>query len=280
VDIGTTLERTIEPVDVAYLLDVDGVVSDPFKKRVTEPKFFSAFAAALLRGDVVALNTGRSISWLLERIIEPLRGRVLHDGALAHFSAFGEKGAAWVWFDHRGTMHRGKDDDLSLAGAVRDQVRGLVKARYADWMFFDETKETMISVEIRDGCDPQVFSSMQHRLEEDLSALFRTAIQAGDLRIDGTTIATDVQHGSAGKALGARRFIDLLTGQRLRPSRFVAFGDSDSDLDMADELHRQGRRVEFVYVSPTVLAHEFHRPYAIKHEESGRGALRHLDPHP
>jgi hypothetical protein len=177
-------------------------------------------------------------------------------------------------------MHRGKADELTVASSIRDKVRGLVQARYADWMFLDETKETMVTVEIRSGCDAQAFSTMQRRLKEELSTLFRPAIRAGELRIDATTIATDLQHGAAGKALGAQRFIDLLIAQQIRPERFVAFGDSCSDLEMADELHRQGRKVEFIYVSPTVLPHEHYKPYAIKYEESTGGALRHLGPHP
>jgi hypothetical protein len=263
-------------VEVAYLLDVDGVVSDPFEKRVTEPAFFTAFAAALGRGEAVALNTGRSIAWLLERVIEPLRARVPDACALARFAAVGEKGATWAWFDERGAMHRGRADELAVAPSVRDAVRAIVEASYAEWMYFDETKETMVSVELRVGCAPEAFAGAQRRLVRELSSRFRPSLERRELRIDATVIATDLQHGSAGKALGARRFLDLLAMQRRTPERFVAFGDSGSDLEMADELQRQGRRVEFVYVARERPPDGLRKPYPIVYVEPGRAALRHL----
>jgi hypothetical protein len=57
-----------------------------------------------------------------------------------------------------------------------------------------------------------------------------------------------MQNVHVGKALGARQFVELLRERGIGPRRFLVFGDSISDYDMAKELHRLGLLVEFVFV--------------------------------
>ena len=69
-----------------------------------------------------------------------------------------------------------------------------------------------------------------------------------DLKIDPTTIATDIENSHVGKALATERFLQFVKDKDVKPGRFIAIGDSKSDFEMADELQRRGKKVEMVYV--------------------------------
>lgn len=60
VNLAPTTPETERMTDVAFLLDVDGVVTDPEKKQVVEPQIFDRIIENLTTGNPVALNTGRS----------------------------------------------------------------------------------------------------------------------------------------------------------------------------------------------------------------------------
>jgi len=49
-------------------------------------------------------------------------------------------------------------------------------------------------------------------------------------------------------ARGADRFLQFLEYRGILPNRFIAFGDSRSDFEMADELRRRDKQVNFVFV--------------------------------
>jgi hypothetical protein len=70
-------------------------------------------------------------------------------------------------------------------------------------------------------------------------------------RIDPSVIATDVESARSGKALGARRALELLRADGPLPRAWQTVGDSRSDYAMADQLHALGHRVRHVDVRPT-----------------------------
>ena len=86
-------------------------------------------------------------------IINPLRERVSDVSILQNLAAVGEKGGTWITFDEAGDMHEGKARELSVPEELKERVRKLIAEKYSDSMFFDETKETMLSTEMIDGHD-------------------------------------------------------------------------------------------------------------------------------
>jgi len=50
-------------VDIAWIFDIDGVVTNPLLVHIADK---------LKSGEPVAFNAGRSTSWLIERVINPL----------------------------------------------------------------------------------------------------------------------------------------------------------------------------------------------------------------
>lgn len=244
------IPETRRRVSEGLLFDVDGVLSDPRDKYVKHPEILDVIKEKLQAGEPVCLNTGRSTSWVMENIVEHMPN--MDKRAFANLIIVGEKGGSWVIFDTDGHSQHGFAESLAIPDDVKAGVRKLIDEKYADIMSYDETKQTMISVEMINGADLSEFATRQIELCSDLEELLAQSGQAGIYHIDPTTIATDIESQHAGKALGSDRFIEFLNMRGVVVDQYRAFGDSASDLAMADELVRRGKQVEFIYVGDKI----------------------------
>jgi hydroxymethylpyrimidine pyrophosphatase-like HAD family hydrolase len=231
-----------------YLFDVDGVITNPQEKKISDEAMFDEIIARLQAGEPVCFNTGRSTSWVEERVVGPMLEKLEDRSILQNLIVVGEKGGTWTTFGLEGEPRHDAVATISVPDELKDRVRGLIDEKYSDAMFFDESKETMLSVEMADGYDLAAFTALQADFVRDLQALLIETGTDTTYRIDPTTIATDVESPNVSKALGSDRFIEFLKARDVVVDSFEAFGDSGSDAAMADELARRGRTVEFVYV--------------------------------
>lgn len=249
----------------AALFDVDGTLTDPIEKKVVNPEVYDEFIDRLAAGEAIGLNTGRSVKWVEGNFMQPLvqrmRERDIEPSILERMIVVGEKGGTWATYDANGLASYGRNDKLAIPATTKKAVRKLIDEKYADAMFFDDTKETMISVEMRDGYNMTDFSSRQAELQTELQQILAQkdseragdkAMQNSDLIIDATTIATDIQSKHVGKDLGSARFLEFLEARHITPrgAAIDAYGDSPSDLAMASHLKRLGLHAQFVYVGP------------------------------
>lgn len=234
----------------AWLFDVDGVLTDPELKRVTHPAIYDELIARLRKGEPVGLNTGRSLHFI-EGVLAPLEARLkdMEDKRLLrHLVAIGEKGSAQLTYQPDGT-HATRVDPLVVPATLREEVRALAReAPFASCMFFDETKQTMVSLELREGHTLAEFEPRQRALVGALRRILEHGGWQEEFRIDPTRIATDVEHRHVGKAQGAARFVAWLAAQGIDPLHYVCFGDSPSDYDMLGELLRLGKSAELIFV--------------------------------
>ena len=244
----TSKARNAVAIPRAFILDCDGVLTDPVVKCVTRLDVFTALGERLDRGEVVTINTGRSIAWLIRNGIIDFVERAVHNKAnLERFMVVCEKGASWVTFIG-GVIRTNIDKSITVPEAVREDVYDLVQDHFLDCMFWDPTKLTMISVEMIDGLPVDAFQKRQAELVVELKAILDLPEHRPlQLEIDPSTIATDIQDRRAGKHLGARRIVDWLERRGLAPEHFVTIGDSQSDTAMAEEL-QDAHAVDFVYV--------------------------------
>ncbi len=265
-----TTPEAIQTIPLALLLDVDGVLTDPTYKEVLQPEIFNHLENHMQIGNAVTLNTGRSNEWMIKRIIKPLGEKVSNKSILTNFFAVGEKGLTWIsfdpsgnliegFFDRNGELVEGFDKSVFLDKETVEQfnlleteTKELVKRPdVAETTFFDSSKKAMISTEMHDKYpDHKKYADNQIQFTAELKRLIQKAGLEDEFDVDPTTIATDIQLTNAGKHLGAKRILDWLGSKNIAPQHFVAFGDSDSDLAMADELASQGKSVDFFYVKP------------------------------
>ena len=247
-DHSTISHETAQTVPAAFLFDVDGVITNPVEKKVTEPELFDELAKLLSNGIPVTLNTGRSLSWMLDKVIKPLEEKIKDKSQLANFLAVGEKGGSWMSYEN-GQWQTHVDESISVPKSLQDQVRTLIETDFLDSMFYDESKLTMISTEMIDGFDNTVFSQRQKTLEERMREILNSPeYQNLNLKLDPTQIATDIQNSHTGKHLGARRIVQWLTTRGVKPLHMITVGDSQSDTEMAEELQNEFS-TEFVFVN-------------------------------
>jgi hypothetical protein len=260
-----------------YLFDVDGVVTNPQEKKVTDEALFDEFISRLEAGEPICFNTGRSTIWVMENVITPMRERMQDVSLLQNVVIIGEKGGTWTTFNEAGEAHSDAVETISVPDELKDRVRQLITEKYSDAMFFDESKQTMLSVEMNDGYDLAEFTIRQQEFVRDIETLLRETGTNETYRIDPTTIATDIESPHVSKALGADRFTDFLEYRAIVPEEYTAFGDSGSDAAMADELARRRKKVSLVYVGSDVSSVTPKANYPISHVDGfNRGTLEYL----
>jgi len=86
-----------------------------------------------------------------------------------------EKGGAWAPITGDGMGEVAVDSSVALPAAAVDGIRSLVRERFADTMFFDETKRAMISVEQRTDVDSDTYTEAQTRFQDAAFDLYEFA---------------------------------------------------------------------------------------------------------
>lgn len=269
----------LKTVPRAFLFDVDGVLTDPAAKKITKESLPMAIADRINRGEIVSLNTGRSLSWLIEHdVIGSIERAVEDKGKLSDFIAIGEKGGTWLtWED--GEWKTNIDESIRVPESLAVGARNLIESEFSDSMFYDASKLTMISTEMIDGYSVPEFSKRQLELIPRLREIIAEPdYKTLDLQVDPTTIATDIQNRQVGKHLGARRIADWLKDKGIKPEHFITVGDSQSDTEMAEEL-QDDYSCEFVFVGdPAKLNKDkLHCPVLITDKKYEEGTLEFLE---
>ncbi|MFC8302884.1 hypothetical protein ACFUCV_04270 [Specibacter sp. NPDC057265] len=258
---------------LALLLDVDGPLASPLTRRVA-PDIISSLIALVRHGIPVVFNTGRSDAFIADQLMAPMLQAGLPAGATVH--AICEKGAVWFSFTDAGPGNIQVDHELAMPAAFGDAVRELVAHSYAEYMFFDETKRAMVSVEQNIEVESAAYLAQQAKFDAEVLALLSAhdlgavhlAHQAPDssggidYRVDPSIISTDIESVRLGKDLGASRAVELLAAQGIVPQAWRTVGDSRTDYAMADWLHHQDHPVVHVDVRPADGMPE--KPYPIK----------------
>ena len=272
---------------LGLLLDVDGPVASPHTRTVA-PALLEHLRRLLGAGVPVVLNTGRAVDFVTQRVLGPLAAGGLPAGARLH--AVCEKGGVWTT---AGAVEVHLDAELTVPAICRAVLGELLDDGYDDAMFLDTGKRTMATVEARTDVPAAFYAERQRAFDADLADRLSAAglgVRLGDRslpdaagrtpwRIDPSVIATDVESVRSGKALGARRALELLRDDGVLPRVWHTVGDSRSDYAMADHLHGLGAQVTHVDVGPQP---PLDRPYPVRtvpgpgYEAAGGAHLRKL----
>ena len=231
----------------AWLFDVDGVITSPTDKKITQPQILDQLIKRLKKGEPIGLNTGRSRDFVVEKVLIPLEEKIEERNLLNLVVAVAEKGGVFITYENEERVEK-INQDLKVPEELINRVRKLTESEFSDTMFFDETKRTMISVEMLDSSNLDTFHEKQNYLVERLNELLEELSLSQNLEIDPTNIAIDVENKHVGKDLGTKIFLNILEKKGITPSNFICFGDSKSDFEMLDELNAADKKVEFVFV--------------------------------
>lgn len=248
------------------LFDIDGVITEPVTGEV-ESGVVEEIVAILEQGEPVAFNTGRGLHWVFRDILPYFEARVSRPSVMNKLCIVYQKGAFRIAFNLKGEpeMPVAAPGIALIPDYLRAEVLQLITANYFETMFPGEEKEAVLSPQFKPGADFASYKMDQERLVDDLRAMLERYNLADLFRVDPTRIATDVEDKRLGKALGTQQVLAWLREQRLRPAYFIAFGDSRSDVGMAEEIHQQGLPVELVFVGEKSQLQGLQLPFPVSH---------------
>ncbi|MCI4657684.1 hypothetical protein [Cryobacterium zhongshanensis] len=248
---------------LGLLLDVDGPIASPVTRTIRRDSIIADLITLAAANVPIAFITGRSALFIREQVITPL----LAAGLPETMRMYGvcEKGAVWFPITAAGMGPVVVDPSVALPAAAVDAIRSLVHDRFADTMFFDETKEAMVSVEQRtDAADADYAAAAVDFNEASFTILtgLGLGVRFGDrvapdtsgavpFRIDPTIISTDIESVTLDKDHGAERALAFFAESGPLPRVWRSVGDSRSDYLMADHLHTAGYEVAHVDVRPS-----------------------------
>jgi len=282
--------------NLGLLFDVDGPIASPVTRTIAIRSIVTDLVAMTAAGVPIAFITGRSGDFIRNQVVRPLCDAGLREALDEHgarmFGVF-EKGGAWAPIAGEGMGDVTVDASVAFDAEAADAVRALVRERFADTMFFDETKRAMISVEQRTDVDAPTYAEAQSRFQDEAFALLAglgVGLRYGDrvapdasgavpYRIDPTIISTDIESVLLDKDRGAQRAFDYFAARGPLPRRWRSIGDSRSDYKMADFVHGAGYDVAHVDVRPADGVLD--RPYEVitigdaVHDEAGAEFLAH-----
>lgn len=230
-----------------YMLDVDGVVTNPGTKR-PHPRILAFIANCLLHDRPIAMATTRDFAWLNQFVISPIRP-YLSPNRMDNLFVSTEKAAVSVSFVN-GQEHKEIDTSVVVPDKLRETVRqALIEQGRSK--IFNYPKEAVHTIEINGAETKEKEKPQQDELDE-----FNTWLQSEvmpefpDYKADRTAIAIDIFHRSGNKILSAQRFVEFLRrkGLDLDGKRFVAVGDGFPDMEMAIGLRNEGLDVTFAWV--------------------------------
>ncbi len=264
--------------NLGLLFDVDGPIASPISRTIAIDSILSDLVTLVSAGVPIAFITGRSDVFIREHVILPLfaagLGAALAVPGARMFGVF-EKGATWAPITAEGMGELRMDLSVALPQPVVDEIRELVASEFSDTMFFDETKNAMISVEQRTDVEHARYRAAQRRFDEASFAVLARhglGVRYGDqnsadendelpFRVDTTIISTDIESVLLDKDRAAERALEYFAEHGPLPRLWRSVGDSRSDYLMADHLHAAGYEVAHVDVRPSDGMLE--RPYPI-----------------
>lgn len=247
---------------LGLLLDVDGPIASPITRTIATPSIVTDLVTLATGNVPIAFITGRSAAFIRDEVVAPL----VAAGLPTDFRMYGvcEKGAVWFPISAQGMGDVVVDETVALPEAVVAELRRLVDDNYSDTMFFDETKQAMVSVEQRTDVDHGTYLAAQEGFNE---AAFTVLVDHGlgvrfgnrevpdangdiPFRVDPTIISTDIESVRLDKDHAAERALAYFAETGPLPQLWRSVGDSRSDYLMADHLHAAGYDVSHVDVRP------------------------------
>lgn len=253
----------------AWIFDVDGVIANP-ETKTPNPEILTHLEHILTTEDILSINTGRSVSWLQDNLFSKLN---LTDKTSTLFFSC-EQGGVWG-FVKSSEVKTFVDNNQIISPELQEKVKELVKPYTT--LFYDDSKKTMISLEMNDGTDLQEFEKEKEKLTPILQTLIDE--HGGQYVVSPSIIALDLQKRFEGKDQGVTRILSMWAERNLNPDEVITVGDSPSDILMAEELHLAHFNVEFVYVGDKDLEGNKDISVVKTREKFEKGTLEYLANH-
>lgn len=245
-----TNEKTTQNESTVYVFDVDGVLCDIGEPINTD---VLRHIAKLLDDSVyVAINTGRGYDRVGVEAVEPLQAFLTDQSRMSHLFVSTEMGGVTTRFVNGEEVYT-LTEFCDSAELKRRAVAVYEHAGAAMTMANYDYKKTMSTfVKLAEATQADF-----DRQKSELVSELQQAFKHDDVTIATTVESVDVHARRAGKHAGAQLIKQWVQSvSDISHDRFICFGDSTNDYEMARYFAEQGAQAQFVFTGETLTADE------------------------
>jgi hypothetical protein len=237
----------MKTVDRMLVFDVDGVITNPKKKRVTEPEILDEIIKQLEKSDPAALVTGRAHEWIIDRVIGLIENKAQDRIILDNLFISKEFGGAYSIYEN-GVRKDFSNEHSTISKDLLNEVSKIVNNNFSDSMFVDPDKKTMISIEMKDNFSIEKFRIFQGEFLKEIRKIIRKYDPDQQLDVHVDIIATNIRNKNSNKRYATKQLLGWLSDKKISPKKYFVFGDTVGDRDIAQELYEGKFPVKFVFV--------------------------------
>ncbi len=229
-----------------WIFDIDGVITDPTTKKIIHPQIIERIEQKLNQKIPVCFNTGRSSDWVQKTIVTQFKS----DTPLEFLFCACEMGNVILQYNQDNTPRESVHNADLIPSQLYATIKEIVASSYLDSMFVDDTKKSILTIEMKDGFDQDHYEELQSRLSGEIRIILKNYHPGIHVRPSSSNIAIDIKPITSNKELGAEQILTWLKTKNLSLDQFqfITFGDSVSDLQMAELFVSQKLSTIFVYV--------------------------------
>lgn len=265
-----------------YIFDVDGVLFERNQEKTVFNGLLTEIKKRLEDGHFIGFNTGRSFSFVSEKILLPLE-KIINKELFKQIFISCEKGAIDISYNLKGDKKIKLYKNLTTPNEIKEKIKKLVKLeKYNSWMFVDQSKEVILTIEelpnaIEKGSIFKNFQEAQSSIAKEIQKLIFEKSLKNKIRVDLTRIAIDIESKKSGKAFAIKSFIRHLKIKNFIPIKVFCFGDSPSDYEMHQELKKNNIESNFIFVgSPNTFIFEKNKSIIFPKKQLTAGVLEFL----
>jgi len=255
----------------AWIFDVDGVIANLQTKKVEHPQILEKIAEKLESHEPVGIFTGRTTETILNILLKPLERYVEKKSNLDFLVFEGEFGAASLRYKNGEKV---LNYDMSFSPPEDLIEKGMKIISDYKYMVFFNSKKTFYTAEMNDDISIELFRTKQDEIAQKLQKIVNELNLSDKFEVHQDTIAINVKHKRLNKHLATQKFLTWLNSKNLNPDFYYAFGDSDSDFQIGQELFDQNKKLSFIYTGEKEIED---KPFSvIKVGGFDKGALEYL----
>ena len=256
-----------------WIFDIDGAVTSIETRKLEHPQILEHIVEKLKDGEYVDIITGRELSWLREGVLDQLENLIENKNLLDLVRIECEFGGVSVTYE-KGESKVFKEEKFALPENLLKRLREILNEQFSD-VFFDPGKETHFIAEIKHELNPANFGAKKRELAEKIKKVLEEMDLDDQIEVREDALAVNIKNRRLNKHLAADKFLKWLDEKGVKSEAFYVFGDSTSDLQIAEELHSQGRKVVFVYTGEDELG-KYPFEISITNAKYDKGTLEYL----
>ncbi len=230
----------------AWLFDVDGVVVHLEEHKIVEMQIVDEIIKHLSHHEPVALISGRSAEWQRDNVVAIIHQEFAKTdyspSLLDNLYISGEFGGTAIEFQGGKDVFK-KDSAVLVPENITKEAEKIAEKYHENFLI--DPKQTFFTI-YTDTI--QQFSKEADSIIHDLQQMIDTFHLQDELDVHRDTTAINIRHKNATKRYATRQIVAWLEKKGIIPEKYMAFGDSASDIEIGEELFAMQVPFTFIFV--------------------------------